>query len=78
MQTPVLVLPSTPASGAQATPVLTLDDPHFEGESPGVSLQNAPHTPSPSTPDFDPRPMELQCIWGTTPTFFRSIPIDLP
>lgn len=78
MQTPTLVLPPASMSSVQATPVINLDDLHFEGESSQNSQQNASHTPSPVTPDFNRQPLELQRVWGTTPTFFRHIPINLP
>jgi hypothetical protein len=78
VRTPALVLPTTPTVGTQATPDLRLDDPYFEGELLHNLPQNAPQTPSLVTPEFDRQPMELQCIWGTTPTFFQKIPIDLP
>lgn len=75
--TPTLILPSTPmtASDPSMTPStsdtsLTITpDVHFGGESP-ISPQN--------TPPFDTGPLTLQNVLGTTPSFFRSIPIDLP
>lgn len=62
--TPALSLPNTPP-----TPALILPDAHFEGESTQIE-QNSP--------PFDRRPLDLQRVWGSTPTFFRQIPFDLP
>jgi hypothetical protein len=75
MDTPALQLPNssplTPEPEViviDSTPTTDPTDAHFEGES---------HTPAQNAPPFDQRPFQLQRVWGTTPTFFRSIPFNL-
>ena len=85
-QTPPLVLPSTPMNSTQENMTWRLHEPHFEGESPQAPpdpVQNAPpiatpYTPTPQTPTFNHGPLDLQRVWGTTPTFFKNIPMNLP
>ncbi len=69
MDTPVLQLPNSSPLTPEPKVIVNPTDAHFEGES---------HTPVQNAPPFDQRPLQLQRVWGMTPTLFRSIPFNLP
>ena len=76
--TPPLFLPPIPQTpqviqDAPSTPThshspMILDQVHFEGGM--MEIQN--------TPPYDPGPLTLQRVYGTTPTFFQHIQANLP